>query len=157
MAKAIAAIKYEYKTELIRPLVVMLFRKLENCDEQFLSDLKKSDYIIPVPLYSDRLRNRMFNQAGLIGKHLSKYLAVPVDYGILDRVKPTIPLANLNPKERLRVLKGAFRVVNPSPLEGKKVILVDDILTTGATANECARVLLKAGASCINLITFARA
>ncbi len=152
MASAIHAIKYNYKTELIEPLVKILIEDLKTGFE-----IEGPKTVIPVPLYLDRLRNRMYNQAGLIAKSVGRHLGSLVLYDVLERTRPTPALAELGRKERRKVLRGAFKVKKAKRIEGIEVLLVDDVLTTGATANECSGVLLRAGAKSIDVLTLARA
>ena len=110
------------------------------------------DVIIPVPLHPKRLRKRGYNQAEVLARAVSERIKVPVDAGILKRVVNTVPLKELNDKERLNNLKNAFQIAKET-LQYKKVILIDDIYTTGTTVNECARVLKEAGATFVYVIT----
>ena len=113
--------------------------------------------LVPVPLHRWRLWWRGFNQAALIAQHLSKMTTTPMAVDALLRRKPTQSMRGLGRKARLRAVSGAFRM-NPSApaLAGRHVVLVDDVLTTGATAAACARVLRRAGAARVSLISFAR-
>lgn len=104
----------------------------------------EADFLVPVPLSQDRLVKRGFNQASLIANMLSLYLKLPVVYDVLIRKKLTVPLFQLSKSERKRVLRGAFEVKRR--LDGKNVIVVDDIMTTGVTIDECAKMLKKKGA-----------
>lgn len=120
-----------------------------------LADLEGVDRIVPVPLHPSRLRERGFNQALLLARAL-----FPKDPRIIPslliRSRPTEPQANFNGAARRTNLKNAFAVVGPQLLAGKKILLVDDVFTTGTTANECARVLKKAGAAEVVVLTLAR-
>ncbi len=106
----------------------------------------KADVIMPVPLHKSRLRTRGYNQAALLGRCLARKLDIPYDEKTLFRTRKTTPLKELSDKERVTGLKSAFQVSGNS-VEYKKIILADDIYTTGATIDECARTLLSAGAS----------
>ena len=88
----------------------------------------------------------------MLARAVSERMKVPVDAGILKRVVNTVPLKELNDKERLNNLKNAFQIAKET-LQYKKVILIDDIYTTGTTVNECARVLKEAGATFVYVIT----
>lgn len=102
-----------------------------------------ADFIIPVPIHKMRRRNRGFNQAEILAKEISKRTGIPLRLDILKRIKNTRAQWRLNPHERANNLKGAFASKN---VDGKKIILIDDIFTTGSTINECAQVLKTAGA-----------
>ncbi len=102
------------------------------------------DALLPVPIHKSKLKKRGYNQAELIAKKLGKYLGVPVDSGVLARDINTLPQKNLNDAEREQNLKRAF-IYTRKIVEYNKVILVDDIYTTGATVEACTRVLHDAG------------
>lgn len=113
------------------------------------------DWIIPVPLHPTRLRERGFNQALLLARaFFPKDRRVTA--GLLVRLRPTEPQTSFNGAARRTNLKNAFAVVKPHRLAGKKILLIDDVFTTGTTVNECARVLKKAGAAEVMVLTLAR-
>lgn len=107
---------------------------------------KGFDYIIPVPLHLSRKRERGYNQSKILAEEISRAVSVPVTKKVLIRKKKTKDQTHLSPEERERNVRGAFVVRANSVLQGKKVILVDDVMTTGATLKECARVIKEAGA-----------
>jgi ComF family protein len=120
--------------------------------------------VIPVPLFRARERERGFNQAKLLAQVAMKRLRkmrhgwkLELDTKSLARVKDTRALFAMQPHERRRNLRGAFRVMDAEAVRGREVLLIDDIMTTGATARECARVLLRAGAEKIWVATVAKA
>lgn len=117
-------------------------------------DMPEVHGIVPVPLSIKGLRDRGFNQTMLISRTVSKGLGIPLFAGLLYKNKETPSQVGLSAKERLLNLRGAFSTRRR--LNGEKVLLVDDIMTTGATASECARTLLKAGAGEIFVATVAR-
>jgi predicted amidophosphoribosyltransferase len=102
---------------------------------------------------------RRFNQSAALAKVVSRESAVPVDNLALQRVKPTAPQVGLSRAQRAANLSGAFRVApeRAASIERRNVVLVDDVLTTSATANAATRALLKAGAARVDLLVFARA
>ncbi|MEP6704151.1 MAG: double zinc ribbon domain-containing protein [Acidobacteriota bacterium] len=117
-----------------------------------------SDVIIPVPLSPRRLSERGFNQAGLIGRAISKHFGIPLDESTLIRkIHTPMHRAGMDKKARAMTVRNAFDVVRPKFLENKSVLLVDDIFTSGETASNCATVLKKNGASTVNVLTIARA
>ena len=112
--------------------------------------------LVPVPLHPGRLRERGFNQSLLIARELSRITALPLAYNRLRRARDTGQQVGLKAAERKKNVSGAFTVDEPGFFKGKKLLLIDDVITTGATLNECAKVLKKAGAEVIAL-TVARA
>ena len=114
------------------------------------------DAIVPVPLHSLRLRERGYNQALLIAREIGKVMKKPVFEKGMKRCRYTNQQAKLNQEERRRNVSGAFKVRKKNAVEGKKIVLVDDVLTTGSTMNECARVLKEAGAKEIAIVTIVR-
>jgi ComF family protein len=115
--------------------------------------------VIPVPLYRSKRRQRGFNQAELIARAALKKLAMPnleLAANVLERVRATEPQIGLTRPQRTLNIRGAFRVVHLNRVAGRSVLLVDDVLTTGTTASECARVLTKAGAKQVLVATVAR-
>jgi ComF family protein len=123
------------------------------------------DLIIPVPLHLKKLRIRGFNPSFLLVKDwicIAKFLNVklpdiPVNSNVLVRGRWTKPQTGLGRKERLENIKNAFNINDGSKITGKRILLVDDVYTTGATVNECAKVLLKGGAKNVDVLTLARA
>jgi ComF family protein len=114
------------------------------------------DVIIPVPLHPTRLRAREFNQSLLLADQLSRHLSRPVSTTNLVRTVATDPQTTLSRQERLRNLRKAFEIRKPQDLAEKRILLVDDVYTTGTTLNECAKVLRKAGAGPVLALTLAR-
>ncbi len=115
------------------------------------------DLFIPVPLHAKRLKKRGFNQSLLLALQINKEYKIPISYDNLVRIKPTKPQVDLSSDDRVKNVADAFTVQNSALIKEKKIILVDDVLTTGATMNECARVLKDAGAGQVTALTLARA
>ena len=112
--------------------------------------------IVPVPLHPTRLRERGFNQAQILARKLGDRLRLPVVAQLLQRRRPTLPQADLSRSERLRNMRGAFQILRRVPFKVPgTVLLVDDVYTTGATADACARVLRRAGATKVIVATVA--
>ncbi len=134
-----------------------LGRALAEClGEQLAVDARDYDVIVPVPLHWRRLYWRGFNQAALLARVLARRMALPVDVDSLARIRATVSQTAQSSKERRRNVRGAFAVRRPERVAGKRVLLVDDVITTGATADECARVLKASGALAVDVFALAR-
>lgn len=112
--------------------------------------------IVPVPLHRWRLWSRGFNQSGLVANELGRRWRIDVNHRLLRRVKATQPLKGLNYQQRRKAVAGAFRAAPGVSLNGATVMLIDDVLTSGSTAEACARALRKAGAGRVELYSWAR-
>lgn len=143
--------KYSHRTHLRRPLALLA---LEGLTEFVTS--RNPDVIIPVPLHRSRLRSRGFNQAVLLGGLFSNRLSIPMLADGLIRTRPTEPQIELSAEDRKNNVKGAFAAKRVDSISGKRILLLDDVMTTGSTVNECARVLKKAGAASVVVTTVAR-
>jgi len=121
--------------------------------------LAAGDYplIIPVPLHPKKLRERGFNQALILARQISKRFSVPIDFTTLRRVIHTESQVSLSGRQRMANVRGAFEVTGRSRIENKKILLVDDVYTTGSTVKECSRILVKNGAKEVAVLTLARA
>lgn len=149
ISKAIAIrLKYGRKVALARTMARFMAPLIEADEEERL--------LVPVPLHRWRLWNRGFNQSALIAGQLSRRLGIATDSTALVRVRSTPPLKGMSQSQRRRTVGGAFRVARPEAVAGKTVVLVDDVLTTGSTAEACARALRRAGAKRIELLAWAR-
>ncbi|WP_279342299.1 ComF family protein [Geotalea sp. SG265] len=144
--------KYGHKTHLYRPLALMVARQLRG-----FATLAAADLIIPVPLHKKRLRWRSYNQAVLLAGVLAKEWAIPLSRTALQRTRWTEPQINLAADQRRQNVQGAFSVSQPKTIAGRRIIVVDDVLTTGSTVEECTKVLKKAGAAEVFIVTVARA
>ncbi len=118
--------------------------------------LPPADLVMPVPLHPSRLREREFNQALLLADRIACSLGLPLAFEYLMRVRATRPQTELDRTERARNVRRAFAVRETADLKGRRVLLVDDVLTTGATVNECARALRRAGVKAVSVLTLAR-
>jgi ComF family protein len=120
--------------------------------------LDGADALVPVPLHWRRLWTRRFNQSALLAKAISRESGVAVGDAMLKRVKATAQQVGLSQAERAQNVQGAFRVPDEgrATVAGRRLVLIDDVLTSGATSDACARALLRAGAQSVDLLVFAR-
>jgi ComF family protein len=131
---------------------------------EFMADysypsLAIADYslIMPVPLHPRRLRQRGFNQAMILAREISRRFSLHLDFLSLQRIICTEPQVGLGKEKREQNIKGAFHVADAGRIKGEKIILVDDVYTTGSTVKECARILMKNKADNVAVLTLARA
>jgi ComF family protein len=160
IARSRAAVAYD---DLTRSLAIRLKygRKvaLARTMARYMAPLVSSDgerLLVPVPLHRGRLWGRGFNQSALVVRELSRRLDIAADPLALRRTRRTPPLKGMSPLQRRKTVAGAFEVRNKENIAGKIVILVDDVLTTGSTAEACARTLKRAGAARVELVSWAR-
>ena len=109
--------------------------------------IEKTDIILPVPLSNKKLKDRGFNQADLLGKYLATGFNKQYYTDILVRAINTLPQNSLNPQQRAKNIKDAFKIIDSTKIDNKNILLIDDIFTTGSTINECARILKMNGAN----------
>jgi len=145
---AICLLKYRGKVALVPELADLMIERLPP--------LGPVDLIMPVPLHPRRLREREFNQSLLLADRLSQSTKIPLSFTNLVRVRPSPPQTSLSRKDRRRNLRGAFAVRDRAAVKGKRVLLIDDVFTTGATVNESAKALRKAGSGDVYALTLAR-
>ena len=132
------------------------FVKLLLNNEKICGFLKKYDIIIPVPIHKKRKLERGYNQTELIAKEIANQTHLKLEKNILIKQKNIIPQSSLNKSEREQNIKNAFIAKNIEKIINKKILLFDDIYTTGSTANECAKVLKKQGAKQVGVLTIAK-
>ena len=146
------------KYEQVTPAAAVLGRMLAKAIQK-LEISADSILVVPVPLHRSKRRQRGFNQTELIVRAALKgnaFLGAQLATDVLERTRPTLSQIGLTRPQRAENIRGAFRVKHLNKITGRAVLLVDDVLTTGTTANECARVLLKAGAEKVWVATVAR-
>jgi ComF family protein len=144
--------KFQEKTYIYRTFIKIILN-----DKKICGFLKSYDIIIPVPISKQRKKSRGYNQSEIIAREISKKTA-QLEYrnDILFKVKNTMPQSLLDKEKRNINIKGAYFVKNTQALENKKILLLDDIFTTGNTVNECSRVLKLEGAKEIGVLTLAK-
>lgn len=128
----------------------------QSLQHRFNDDLPRPDVLVPVPMSTRRLRQRGFNQAAMLARWLSERLDVPIDERLLLRPQDTNAQQDLNAEARKRNLHHAFAMASDASVKGRHLALVDDVLTTGATAQALALLLLDAGASRVDVYCLAR-
>ena len=148
---AIRAVKYQSATWLIPDLCGFL----EACLLTHYG-LLPFDGLCYVPLHPAKRRERGFNQAKLLAEGLSRRCSIPLREGVLRRLRVTGSQTHLTAAQRISNVAGVFHVARAEKVKGARLILIDDVMTTGATVNECARVLKKAGAESVHVLTVAR-
>jgi len=144
-------LKYNDRTELAEALGRMMLRPGAEL-------LAEADLLIPVPLHRFRLWQRRFNQAAALARVISRNTGITCDMHLLKRVKSTRSQVGLTRAQRRDNLQGAFRIsaAGRMRLEGRRVLVIDDVVTTGSTANAVARALLRGGAKTVDVLSFAR-
>lgn len=142
-------LKYSDRGELAAPMGAWMARAGADV-------LAEADAITPVPLHARRLWTRRFNQAAALGREIARRAGKPFEPALLRRIKATPSQVGLSREQRVQNMQGAFRAAPAASVQGRRIALVDDVLTSGATANAAARALLRAGAAQVDLIVFAR-
>ncbi|MFK3973186.1 ComF family protein [Pseudomonas sp. NPDC087358] len=145
--------KHQAKWPLGRLLGEMLGQTLQH---RFDEGLERPDLLLPVPLARKRLRQRGYNQAAMLAHWLGDALRLPVDERLIKRIKETPAQQGLDAKARKRNLRDAFALPTPARVFGQHIALIDDVLTTGATAHALARLLIQAGARQVDVYCLAR-
>jgi competence protein ComFC len=156
-----------YEGALVRAILFLKFENIEPLGKlfaQWLAEIVKqggpafeADVVVPVPLHRQRERERGYNQAALIAKPLAKLLGLPYKSVLLTRVRPRPDKYLLNYEERWEAVRGAFATRPGSQVDNLRVLLVDDVMTSGATLDSCAKALREAGARSVIGLTVARA
>ena len=144
-------LKYYDRLELARPVGRWMVRAGADL-------VSEATIVVPMPLHRFRLAHRRFNQAAVLSRTISDETGIPVSTRALVRIKPTAPQVGLSRTQRAANVQGAFRVEDERRHEvaARRVLLVDDVLTSGATANAAARALLRGGAASVDVLVFAR-
>ena len=148
LARAIHMFKYHKCPSLASPLADLMLVWREQ--------IPPVDLVLAVPLHPKRLRVREFNQSLLLAHRLASRLGLPLSLSHLLRVRPTLPQTELHRADRVQNVRRAFAAQHADTLKGRTVLLVDDVFTTGATVNECAKALRRAGVKGVFVWTLAR-
>lgn len=144
--------KFEYKDDLAEPLSDLLVEYIQKSN-----NFRNVNLLVPVPLHRTKLRERDFNQAELLVRKINEKLNIPFSANNLYRKRDTKPQMEQNSINiRFKNVLDAFGVLNPQEFFKKKILLIDDIMTTGATVNECSKALREAGASSVYILVLAR-
>ncbi len=137
----------------MRPLAKRLGRLMAAT----AADFEAVDYLVPVPLYRRRRWSRGFNQAALLAAAMAEATGIPARGGLLRRTRATESQAGLSNHQRRANVTGAFSTPRPREVRGRRILLIDDVMTTGATLEACAKALKRAGAQYVGAVTSARA
>jgi competence protein ComFC len=156
-----------YQAQLVRAIVMLKFERIEPLGSWFADRLTSvvrqeaealgADVVVPVPLHRQRERERGYNQADLIARPLARRLRLPYRAVLLVRTRPRPDKHLLSVSERWESVRGAFATRQGSQVDNLRVLLVDDVMTTGATLDACSRALREAGAKSVLALTVARA
>ena len=144
--------KFNEKTYMYKAFAQIFINNEKTCDF-----LKSYDIIIPVPIHKKRNNLRGYNQSTLIAKEISKEIQnLSIENSVLYKCKNTNSQSQLNRNQRIQNVKDVYQIKNEQIIKNKNIIIFDDIYTTGSTVNECARILKKAGAAKIGILTIAK-
>jgi ComF family protein len=145
------ALKYQDRTD----LAPAMGRWMARAGEELLGE---ADVLVPVPLHWRRGWSRRYNQSGALARVIERQTGVPIARDVLRRIRPTQQQVGLSRSQRASNVQGAFKVSpeKAHEIQGRRVVLVDDVLTSGATTDACARALLRARAAQVDVLVFAR-
>jgi len=149
------ALLHQYKYQRATALRILFADRMLRFIQEHQLDMARFDLIIPVPLHPAALRMRGFNQSLLLAKEIARHFSIPYSAKALLKIRPTRSQSELKRKERWTNLTGAFTINHSVRLKGKNVLLVDDLLTTGATASAAAKALKNAGCDTVGVLTLA--
>ncbi|GJL77702.1 MAG: phosphoribosyltransferase [Nitrospinaceae bacterium] len=144
--------KFRNQPGVMKDIVPLLSEYFSRRDESW-----DGFYVSPVPLHFRKMKERTFDQSFLLAREVARTLNLPLANGLLRRIKDTPSQAKKTKAERARNIKGAFQVDRPDRVAGLDILLVDDVLTTGSTASEAARMLKRSGARRVDIFTLGRA
>lgn len=156
LRQSILRFKYERNMRAGKVLAGLTAHHFSLVRERDAGPAEDYDRVLPVPLHLTRLRWRGFNQSLILARAIGQRIDTPVDPWLLGRTRPTPPQTKLSREERRANVRGAFGVNTPALAKGKRFLLVDDVYTSGATVEECARTLYQNGARSVDVFTLAR-
>ena len=148
-----AILKYKFDE---KSYIYRTFLEFIKNNENICAQIKKYDIIIPVPISKKRLNSRGYNQSSLIAKNLAQELNIEYSEKILIKIKDNKPQSEMKQDTRKSNVSGVYKVINEERINNKKVLIVDDIFTTGSTADECAKVLKENNAESLGVFTLAK-
>lgn len=149
--KIILNYKFNDKAYLYRTISNFLIKNKEFCEK-----VKSYDIIMPVPISKKRFKERGYNQSLLIAKYIAQNLKIDLENNCLYKHKNIIEQSKLNKEDRIENIKGVYSIKNEEKIKNKKILLVDDIYTTGSTVNECCKMLIKTSLNKIGVLTIAK-
>jgi len=150
-AKLIHGFKFLKRRKLaviLAPFLVAAFHENWDC--------KVFDLVLPVPLHHRRRRERGYNQSELIARVLARQTGIPFDRRLLIRARPTVSQVGLTDKQRQANVRNVFKCANPKKISGRRILLIDDVMTTGSTVASASEALLKGGALRVSVLALAR-
>ncbi|MBF0522704.1 MAG: ComF family protein [Candidatus Omnitrophica bacterium] len=143
--------KFKYSQKTLLRHTFLKFIRTFIADYHF--DIHQFDFVVPIPLHSSRLRERGYNQSQILALGVAETFDISLSEHNLIRTRPTKPQIELSQKERWTNIRGAFRIKLPDKFKNKNILIIDDLLTTGATASEAAKTLKDAGAGTVGVLT----
>ena len=146
-------LKYKFNE---KSYIYRTFLEFIKNNEEMCSQIKKYDIIIPVPVSKKRFKQRGYNQSALISKNLAKTLNIDYKENVLVKIKDNKPQSEMGQDKRKSNVKGVYTIKNKEIINQKKILLIDDIFTTGNTVNECAKVLIENSANNVGIFTIAK-
>ena len=146
-------LKYKFNE---KSYIYRTFLEFIKNNKKICAQIKKYDIIIPVPISKKRLNSRGYNQSSLIAKNLAQELNIEYSKKILIKIKDNKPQSEMKQDTRKSNVSGVYKVINEERINNKKVLIVDDIFTTGSTADECAKVLKENNAESLGVFTLAK-
>ena len=146
-------LKYKFNE---KSYIYRTFLEFIKNNKKICAQIKKYDIIIPVPISKKRLNTRGYNQSALIAKELAKELSIEYSEKILIKIKDNNPQSEMKQDTRKSNVRGVYKTINEERIYNKKVLIIDDIFTTGSTADECAKVLKENNAESVGVFTLAK-
>lgn len=139
-----------------KPYLYKSFTTFFNKYQKNYLNLNFYDIIIPVPISKKRFKKRGYNQSFLIAKEIAKNFTIKLEEDVLIKTQNNIAQSTLNKKEREQNVKNAYKIINMEKIKNKNILLIDDIFTTGATVNECSKILKLGQAKKVDILTIAK-